>query len=166
MDGLNFLNQHLCMPSWLSAFPFGTFLSITLSNSWRMSISGLSSSPCNSFFLLFIYSAFLLYSFCSLIFPPKSFCFSCIQLLVYSHVSPPPTCWQNLFSSFSNVLFCLYRLILSWYVFKSSFFRQYLLIYIFRCIFRLVCCFVWAFSSQNIPACFLFLNTFACCQFP
>ena len=41
--------------------------------------------------------------------------------------------------------------------FVSPFFCPYLMIHLFKFIFRLICCFVFVFSSQHISMCFSFL---------
>ena len=47
-------------------------------------LSVFSLSPCNSFLILFIHLAFLLYPFCFYILHQNCFCFFCIHLLVYA----------------------------------------------------------------------------------
>ena len=65
MDGLEFLNQNPCIPSWPGVFQFSTFFSFSSVETTTTFTSGTPSSPSNSFFMIFINSAFLIYSFCS-----------------------------------------------------------------------------------------------------
>ena len=106
--------------------------------------------------MLFIYWVFLLY-FPFPYFTPRLFCFFCIRLLICPRA----------FSSWSLVDFSL--VILEWPVlivlldpvsvsFKSPFFRQYLLIYIFKLHFKI---------CQQICICFfLILPIFSPCLVP
>ena len=51
MDGPEFTNQNLCVPSWHDVLQFGTFLSVAYSDSHRISAEGSSLIPINSFSL-------------------------------------------------------------------------------------------------------------------
>ena len=111
--------MHTIMPG---VFQFRSFSSVALSESRCIFPLELSSSPCNSFFMSFIHSGFLLCSLRSNIFLQNcfiSYAFSCLYVFVYS----PPTCGQNFF--FFRYLwisffffFCLYCLTLSQYLFS------------------------------------------------
>ena len=123
-----------------------------------MLTSGLSSSLCNSFFVLLIHSDFLLYFFCSRILLQNCFVFfasSCWFVLV----NYLPTRWSNFLSLFWKILFC-FCLNLSRHLWSLSSFAN-----IFSsCMVKLVCCIVSVTSSQDIHLCFSFLSTFAGCR--
>ena len=87
--------------------------------------------------------------------------FSCWFILRHS----PPNCLVENFSVIleSSVLFVLLDTVLV--SFKSSFFQQYHLIYLFKMNYHSFRCFVLVFSSQHIPVCFSFLSIFTCHRF-
>ena len=101
-----------------------------------------SSSPCNSFFMLLIHSAFPLCSFCSTLAFFTSLISGCLFLL--EHFSPTSL------SSFSNVLFCCLTLSL-YYLYLFSFAKIFWFMSS-SCIVRLFCCFVSVFY-HNISSC-------------
>ena len=158
MDGSEFFKPISMYPLWPSVFSFGTFLSVALSESRCIFSFESSSSPCNFFSVLFIYSAFLLCFLCSHILL-QNCCFPVIRLLVclrafssYLRV--------GFLSLFWNVPFCLYCLIPSFLlspVPPDLFPRVSLVVLITMLLFL--------FSSQHILGFFLCLIIFACCRF-
>ena len=64
MDVTVFFYSAPCIPSWPGIFPFSAFLSVDQNESRRMFALVRSSSTHENFFILFVHSAFLLYSFC------------------------------------------------------------------------------------------------------
>ena len=74
------------------------------------------------------------------------------------------SCWKNFLLFFPNILFYLYCLTLSRYLFSLHSFVNIFWFISSSCIIRLVCCFVLVFSSEHILACYSFLNIFACCR--
>ena len=58
-----------------------------------------SSTPCNSFIMLLIHSAYLLFSFCSHILVQNCFA-SFVFAYWFVLLNPPPTCWLNFLSLF------------------------------------------------------------------
>ena len=125
-----------------------------------MFIFGLSSSPCITFLILFIHSAFVLYSFCSLILHQKMFSLLCIHLLMC-----PCEFSTNWFVQFSLVilespvlLVLLDQVSIS---FESLFHCKYRLIYFFQLYFA-SCrmfwfCFVFVCLFYSFHSCHTFL---------
>ena len=86
------------MPSWPSAFQFGTFLSVALSKARCIFALVPSLSPSNTFSMLVIHSAFVMISSFSY-FAPKLFYFLVIRLLI-----SPCALFPNLLVEFSFVV--------------------------------------------------------------
>ena len=121
------------------------------------------SSPCNSFSMLLIHSAFHLWFFSSHILLRNclySFISGYWFVLMYS----PPACWENFLSLFWNVLFYLFCLTLSPFLWSFPSFANIFWFISSNLIVRLDCYFVLVFWSQYILACFFFHSTFACCR--
>ena len=107
------------------------------------------------FSMLFIHSAFLLWSLRSHILVQN--CFASLAFGCWYVFAPSPlTSWYNFLSLFWNVQFCLYYLILSWYLFSLRSFAS------------TFCCIVSSirvallFSSQHILAFSYNPSIFAC----
>ena len=136
----NFLNHYPCMSSWPGVFRFGTFLSFAQSESMCIFTEDPSSSPCNSFFILFIYSDFLWCSLCSHVLLQNCFAFHPVI-----GMSSCILAGRIFFRCFGMSCFvCIIWSCLD--IFCSSYFRQYLLIY-FQELFVLI--FVLLFISRH-----------------
>ena len=121
-----------------------------------MSALGPSSSPCNSFLMLFIHSPFPYFT-------SKSFCFFYIRLLVCSRAFSTYLLVEFSFVIW-NALFCSHRLTLSLYLLNLSSFASIGWFIFSICIVWLVRCFTFVFSSHQIIACFFSLSTFDFCS--
>ena len=124
----NLKNQNPCIPSQPWVFQFGIFLSVALSDSRCMSATGPFSSTCNSFFMLFIQSAFLWCSFCSLILLP---------------LHPVVNLSSRILLKLVGRIFFRY--------FGMPYFWQYLLIYLFKlyCLTCLLFCFIFFHRNKS-----------------
>ena len=113
--------------------------------------------------MLFINSAFIFCSFCSLILPQNCFVFFAWGFwFVFGH--SPPTSWLNILSLCWNVLLCLYYLTLSQYLLSLPSFANIFYFICPSCIVWLACCFIYFFSPQHIFIYFSFLSTFVSCH--
>ena len=106
------------MPSWSRVFQFGTFLSVGLCESRCLFTWGPSLNSCNSFFIFFIHSAFLLWHFCFLILLQKLFYFFYISFVDFSSCTLHQFIgkFSFVFFFFWKVLYCLFCLKLSKYL--------------------------------------------------
>ena len=135
-------------------FQFGTFLIVTLSESNCSFALGPSSSSSNSFFKLFIHSGFLLCSLSSHILHQN--CFTSFLSGMSSCILPLLA--GRIFFRFLGMS-CFVHIVLSCLrIFKSSFLRHCILIYLFE----LHCLFHFCFFPPFVPRCiFLYLSIFA-----
>ena len=131
------------MPSWPEIFQIGTFLSVALSKSRFTFLLGPSPCSSNSFFHVVYIFGFLCYAFSVPIFCSK------IVLLPFhpvvgmsSYIFPLLAGWN--FWLFWNVLFCLYCLILSSYLFILPSFASTFWFISLRCIVPFDCCVVFS----------------------
>ena len=104
------------MPSRPEVFRINIFLSVDLRKSRCISSLG-PSNISSSFSILFIDSAFSLWSLCSHILLQNLFA-TLISRCWCIFINYPSTCWKNFVSLIWNVLFCLYCLALSLYLFS------------------------------------------------
>ena len=95
-------------------------------------------------------------------FAPKLFCFLVTRLLMSSCILDLLA--SRIFSLFWNVFFCLYRFILSRYLFSLSSFASTFWFISSSCIVYFACYVAFLFSSKHIPAFFLCLIIFTCCR--
>ena len=119
----------------------------------------LSSSVCN-FFPRCLYIQFFCYDLSVPI-----FCFKIVLLPSNSvaFVYSPPTCQKNFLSLFWNVLFCLYWLVLSWYLFSLPSLANTFWFITSVCIFGSNCV-AFLLSSYHILMFFFYLSIFAYCR--
>ena len=150
---INLLNHYLCMPSGPGVFQFVSFW-VLLSESRCIFTIGPPLSP-NSFPTLLIHSAFLLCSLRSYIFLQNCFV-SLSSSWWYAFVQSAPYFLVELFSLFWNILFYLYCLILSRYLFSLPSFVSTFWFISSSCIVCFTCWIAFFFSSQHVPAFFSF----------
>ena len=148
---LNFQNQNSCRPSWSGVFQFGIFLSVTLNESMCVSASGLSSSPCYSFFMLFIHLVFLFFLFQYLTLEIYEYSFLCFHFIWAFFIC---TFFTNLLVGFSFIilegpvlLVLLDCVVVSFFILPS--FANTFSFISSSCIVSLICCclFFQAFHS-------------------
>ena len=156
MNGVEFLEPETIYSIRAWRFPVWYFFSVILSKSTYISAFG----PSSSLIILLIRSVFsLCFFFFLLYFSPKSFGFSYIYLL-YVFVSSP-TCWENFFSLFWNVLFCLYCFTLCRYLFNLLSFSNTLWFISSSC-FVIFSCVAFSFLCLHVPVSSLCFIIFAC----
>ena len=141
-------------------FPILYFFSIAFSKSMCISAFGTSSSPSNSFVMLLIYSAFLLYSLSGNILVQNR-SVSLASGCWYVFISSPPSCWQNFLLLFWNVLLCLYYFTLCRYLFNLPSFTTPFWFISSSCIVNFSCVAV-SFLSLSVSAFFLCFIILAC----
>ena len=145
---VNFYNQNPCMPSWPGIFQFCTFLNFALSDSRSMSTSGSSLSSC--YFFPYYLSIQPSYTFSILIFYTKIdllplhpvFGISSSILLLFV---------DRIFFISLESLVLLDSVMLS---FRSFFFHQYLLSYLFKLHCQIYQLFWFGSFHLNVYLCF------------
>ena len=95
-------------------------------------------------------------------FTSKLFCFLVIRLLWCIRAFSPLVAGRIFFPLFWDVPFCLYYLILFWYLFSLPSFASTFRFISSSCIVCSICCVAFFFSCCQVPLFYLILISFAC----